>query len=499
MYQVKIVNENLVLVCEAGRSLYALLCEHHLMDAPCGGKGICGKCRAKVNDVSVLTCLYTVHSNIEVTLPSKTTVSEIISTGYCKAFNADKYAYGQYGVAIDIGTTTVVATLVSLWDGNELASLSCLNSQKSCGQDVITRIHYTIENTNGLNSLQTLILEDLKRLITGLLEQSSVTPEQIQQIVIGGNTTMIHLLLGCDPKGIASSPYTPLIKHAVSIKASLLGLPVGEDCSVYCISPISAFVGGDITAGIISCDLDKVTSTTLFIDIGTNGEIVLSHNRKLYCCSCAAGPALEGMNISCGVRASNGAIEEVLVEGEKVRYKTIGNQAPIGLCGSGLLLAVTELRRNGLLHASGRLLPHALIQKVEGNKCFVIDSLHNIYLTQKDIRQVQLAKGAILSGIYSLLSASGLEIEEVERVVVAGQFGAKLQASCLTGAGLIPKEWENKIEYVGNTSKSGAYICLMSQEERIRSENLVSSIEYIELSTLAGYENSFIQCLNFEW
>ncbi len=497
MYKVYLPKEDRSFVCESGTLLYDLLSKNGKLDAPCGGRGMCVKCRVVVDGESLLSCLYTVTKDITVEMPQKSTIGEIVSSGYCKAFTPDKYDEGLYGVAIDIGTTTVVATLVELSTAKELLSLSCLNSQKAYGQDVITRIHYSSEKPDGVKELQEIIVGDLRRLIEQLCIQQKVNSKQIKRVTVGGNTTMIHLLVGVDPISIAKSPYRPAFSGAVRISAEELGLPIDEEALVYCLPAISSFVGGDITAGILACDLSALQEKVLFIDIGTNGEIALSSKGEICCCSCAAGPALEGMNISCGMRAAHGAIEDLTIEYDKVLYKTIGGVSAEGICGSGLLAAISEMRRAGVIHPTGRLLSHPLVQKIDDKKVFVIDSEKKIYLTQKDIRQVQLAKGAILSGVTALLNQAELTPEEVDRVIVAGQFGAHLKPESIIGVGLLPAQWIDRISYVGNTSKTGALLCLLAEEECKKAEEVITDAVYIELSTLEGYEDSFVKCLGF--
>ena len=497
MIKIKLLDENCIYECEKGMVLYDVLSTYGVIDAPCGGSGICGKCRVMVDGESVLSCLYTVTKDITVQKPQKTPIGEIVSNGYCKEFAADVFDDNIFGVAIDIGTTTVVATLVKLSTGSEISNLSCLNSQKAYGQDVITRIHHSNEKPNGLKILQEAIVGDISRLLLELCYYNNVKQEQIVRVAISGNTTMIHMLLGIDPIGIARAPYEPAFSGAVKQNAHKFGLPVAEECIMYCLPAISSFIGGDITAGILSCNLERLREKVLFIDIGTNGEIVLSNNGKICCCSCAAGPALEGMNISCGMRAAHGAIEDVHIQGESVTYTTIGNAPAKGICGSGLLAVVAEMCRVGILHSTGRLMPHPLVQKVGDKKCFVLDRERKIYVTQKDIRQVQLAKGAILSGVNTVLESAQLLPEKIDRVMVAGQFGAHLKAESIVGAGLLPSVWISKITYVGNTSKIGAYICLMSEHECATAESAISAVTYIELSTLEGYEDCFIKSLGF--
>ncbi|MBC3889706.1 DUF4445 domain-containing protein [Acetobacterium paludosum] len=539
--------------CDPEDNLYHFMTGLNLIDAPCGGVGCCGKCKVKILEGNVipadaekeffseqetaagwrLACLHTVKGELTLELEPEEVIGEIISKGFLKEFTKKPYISKHldelgntlvmagnevidrevgdtrnrlFGLAIDIGTTTVVAALIDMSNGRELSSMSCLNGQKIFGQDVITRINYAMIQKNGTLIQQKTILTDLKNLIAKIIAEChreyDLTANDIYEVTVGGNTTMIHLLAGIDPSSMGTAPYTPGFRGPLILSGiNDLQLPVSKNCLVYCLPSVSAFVGGDITAGILACSIQQNPGNILFIDIGTNGEMVLSKGGKLSACSCAAGPALEGMNISCGMRAANGSIEEVKLRGDgadiSVAISVIGNEKPKGLCGSGLLSAVAELNRTGILRKSGRLLDHPLVEKVAGKKHFIIDQENDIYLTQQDIRQVQLAKGAILSGIQAMVQANEMTFGEINQVMVAGQFGANLKAESLTGAGLIPSELEDVITYVGNTSKSGAYLCLLSTEERATGEKIVDEVSYIELSRLAGYEKLFIKAMKF--
>jgi uncharacterized 2Fe-2S/4Fe-4S cluster protein (DUF4445 family) len=535
-------NKTRIIECEPGNSLYALLSHEGLMDAPCGGTGLCGKCKVRIESQEVipanesqtfftpeqiaagwrLACNYQVASDISVELPQQLEMSNIISQGYIKEFihapaallkadaplelpadgkNAAVSAACSikdcYGVAIDIGTTTVIATLVDLNRGKEIESLACLNGQKAFGQDVISRIHYAGINDRGTEVLHKKIIHDLSSLIKELCRRHNLTADNVYDVCVAGNTTMIHLLAGINPAGMGKTPYLPAFQGALTLNGLNLGLPVAAACNVYCLPAVSSFVGGDITGGILACGLETTGEKTLFIDIGTNGEIVLVDGKRFCACSCAAGPALEGMNISCGVRAAPGAIEDVIIIGDTIKYVTIGGAAATGICGSGLLSAIAEMRRAGIINKSGRLQAHALVETAAGKKRMIIDAQRHIYLTQQDIRQVQLAKGAILSGVYALLNAVGMKVGELDRVIVAGQFGAHLKAESIIGSGLLPPEWGQSIGYAGNTSKSGALVCLLAQPERTVIEHLAENIQYIGLSLLGGYEELFVKCMQF--
>jgi uncharacterized 2Fe-2S/4Fe-4S cluster protein (DUF4445 family) len=541
--KIHLLNEKKIIECESGTNIYEILSYKGFMDAPCGGTGLCGKCQVRIDNHEVipcddtqaafftpeqieagwrLACLCEVTTDMTVELPPKPKISNIVSQGYMKEFvhapgplisadggmvlpsgnksaavSAAARSENCYGIAVDIGTTTVIASLVHLNTGQEIESLACLNGQKAFGQDVISRIHYASTNSRGTEILQKTISKDLRTLITELCQRHNLTADDVYDMSVAANTTMIHLLAGINPASMGRTPYVPAFQGELSLNGRKLGLPVSSHCNVYCLPVVSAFVGGDITGGVLACGLENQREKTLFIDIGTNGEIVLADGERFCSCSCAAGPALEGMNITCGVRAEQGAIEDVYIDGNTVQYTTIGGGTATGICGSGLLAAIAEMRRAGIINKSGRLQSHPLVETVAGKKRFIVDARHHIYLTQQDIRQVQLAKGAIRSGIYALLEAVDWQVAEVQRVIVAGQFGAHLKADSLIGSGILPAEWREIITYAGNTSKSGALICLLSQPERELVENLAKNIQYIELAELTDYESLFIKCMQF--
>lgn len=319
---------------------------------------------------------------------------------------------------------------------------------------------------------------------------------------------MMHMLLGVDASSIGKSPFAPMFVRAKEIEAKTIGIKASAGTRVYCLPSVSSYIGADIVAGAYVCELHKSDETILFIDIGTNGEIVLSDHGKLLCCSCAAGPALEGMNISAGMRAEEGAIEDVKISENGVKLKVIGEGEPIGICGSGILAVVKELIRNGFLKKGGAFIKpekleegdfrFSMIQKNGIKREFIMtEEPKKLLITQGDVRQVQLAKGAILSGFYALLKKSGKTMEELDKVMVAGQFGAHLPADSLIGVGILPEEVREKIEYVGNSSKTGAYVALMSKKAKREIEELAHYMDYMELGASEGYERLFAECLNF--
>ncbi len=404
-----------------------------------------------------------------------------------------------YGIALDLGTTTVCFTLTNLVTFEEIDEVSFMNPQTSWGLDVLTRIQYTMEVKDGLENLHDSIIEKLNSSIKWLCCRNHININSIYEIVVAGNPTMIHSLLKLPIKTLGTSPYLNVTNSSLYLHGSSIGLKINELGKVYTLPSISSYIGGDIVAGLLSTRAHTSTGTTLFIDIGTNGEIALCHNGKIICCSCASGPALEGMNISCGMPALLGAIDSASLIDETLHFTTIGSAMPKGICGSGLLDIIAALIKADALGSNGRLkINSPLVEELQGKRVvYLIKGDNPIYICQSDIRQVQLAKGAILSGILALLQYSNISVSSIGRVIVAGQFGAHLSKDSLKAIGMFPSELIDKIYYSGNSSKSGALLCLLSKEERDQCQVISNCAKYIELSNLDGYENLFYKCLMF--
>jgi len=437
------------------------------------------------------------------------TVTGVFNDSELIALEAGDTTEFLYGVAIDIGTTTVVAALIDMNNGEELATASRINPQKKFGLDVLTRITYELEHPEGSKEeLQKTIVEAINEMVEELCSEGKVKKENIYEISIAANCTMMHFLLGVDATSIGKSPYAPVFTKAKNISASDLGIKAAKCARVYCLPSVSSYIGADIVAGAYVCELHKAEENILFIDIGTNGEIVLSKGGKLLSCSCAAGPALEGMNISSGMRAAEGAVEDVVITENGIDLKVIGEEDPIGICGSGILAAVKELLRTGIVKNNGAFIKKEQLEEsdyrykmiqLNGNKReFILKSTpEQLLITQGDVRQVQLAKGALLSGFYALLKQTKIDMSELDKVMIAGQFGAHLPAGSLVGTGILPEEVKDKLVYVGNSSKTGAYMALMSVKVKKEIEELAGEMEYMELGASEGYEKLFSQCLIF--
>lgn len=511
-----------------------------LLESPCNGKGLCGKCRVRLlrgkagpvtpEEKAFLTseelhsgirlaCLAVPEGPVEVDPLGLLSAdsSAILGEGVLPPFVFDPAvscrkgthgtsvlrgdrvlepdASGVYGLAVDIGTTTIAVTLLDLQTGETAGEDGFLNPQKAYGLDVLSRIHYAAERECGAAELQRVLVSALQESVFRM----GVSPRAIFEVAVSGNATMLHALLREPLEPLGRAPYRCSFTGAREVPASELGLELHPAAHVWCSPPVSAYIGGDIVAGALAARLDAAEDTVLFLDIGTNGEMILSRKGRMAACACAAGPALEGMNISCGMRAAPGAVDRVLLRGSQAVLGVIGGGAPRGLCGSGLLDAVSQAAECGLIGKSGRISASHPCSGTDGSgkRRIVLSEENGLFLTQNDIRQVQLCKGAILSGCLTLMESLKIQPEEIDRVLVAGQFGRHLAPESLVGAGLLPAALAGKISYLGNAAKSGAIMCLLSRQERVRAGRIAGEISYIELSTSPGYERCFAKCLQF--
>ncbi len=437
----------------------------------------------------------------------------VIHNGKVIALEPGDTSGSLYGVAIDIGTTTVVCSLVDMLTGEELGHASEINAQKFFGLDVLTRITYEIENPDdGREKLQKAIVGSINKMVKSICDRHGLTQDQIYQVTVGANCTMMHMLMGVDARPIGKAPFAPVFARAKDVKASDIGLKAAPGARLYCLPSVSAYIGADIVAGAYVCDLKHQKGNVMFIDIGTNGEIVLAADGKLMSCSCAAGPALEGMNISSGMRAAEGAIEDIHINEDGLDLKIIGDCEPAGICGSGILTVTKELLRTGIVRKTGAFVKadkfdaddyrsKYIAVDEDGKRSFRMteggDGTEPLYITQGDVRQVQLAKGAILSGFMALMKKAGIGMADLDKVLIAGQFGAHLPAESITGTGILPFEVEDRIEYVGNTSKTGAYMALMSGKVKRDMEELAHEMDYLELGATDNYERLLSECLIF--
>lgn len=463
--------------------------------SPCGGKGTCGKCKILVKGEGIVSaCSYHINDSIELLLPDKREAKVLVAQHahtvelpLMPGPSADLSIH-PYGVAIDIGTTSLVFYLVNLITGSIVETRAVLNPQAKFGADVISRIQYTAEHQNGLKILQEEIINAINQELMHLVNFAGITENEIIKIVVAGNTTMLHLLLGVNPLSLAIAPYKAQFLEEQILTGEELKLNCLPDAEIKILPSISAFVGADIVAGLASIAPSDKYRKYLFMDIGTNGELALVTEDCIWCCSTAAGPAFEGANISCGTGAIEGAISAFGKEG----YTVIGNEKPIGICGSGLIDLVAWLIENKKIDSEG-LLEHDFIvvpSSESGNN-------QVISLNQNDVREVQLAKSAIASGVILLLKQSGLTFNHIDTLFLAGGFGNYINIESAVRIGLISPALKNKIIPLGNTSGTGALTALKSVQFDEIINKLRSKARLVELTGYDDFTLEFAMNMKF--
>jgi len=506
--------------------------------ASCGGHATCGKCKVHVvpSDPDALSppdeiecrtlseealacgmrlaCRLTLPETGELTVrvaenrddlgrKERISILPLDFTADCN--QADELAYGM---AFDIGTTTVVGMLCDLASGLPIRAIARTNPQGIYGADVISRIQYAAESSEHLQALQRKVIDCFDEIIHSFIQEEGIVREQIKKITVVGNTAMSHLFLGIDASSLARAPFDPVFTSAVTMSASDLGLLTAEDAKVYLLPNIAGHVGSDITAVMLAASLYALPGVNLVIDIGTNGEVLLSREGELLACSTAAGPAFEGASIRFGMRAAVGAIEQVDFTKGDVRLSVIGDAEPTGLCGSGLISLIAQMLGLGLITTRGRLLsreaaleqgiPEAFANRLysdENGGGFVLHK--DIVLTQKDIREVQLAKGAIAAGIEVLLDRFGLSPSEIDRVMIAGAFGNYVRVEDALGIGLLPQVSPERVVPIGNAAGVGACMALLSAKHCEIAEREAEKICHIELSNDANFVNKHMRAMSF--
>lgn len=575
MPKVSFVNENISVEVDTNTILLDAIRKANLIiETPCNGLGLCGKCKviargvlseAKYPETRMinedkferLSCLAEVIGDVEVELIEKKKVLKTISKGYSieapldspiklvslpqiertspvpyvdslgykvdspeiyrKTVSIEKerikdiwgvvyedklllditsFEQDVLGLAVDIGTTGLSFYLIDLTTGKTVGSMSSLNPQTQYGGDVLTRITYCMENPEGALKLQKLILDEINRSMEQIIGTTFNT-DNIYHIVIGANTTMLHLLLGVNPELLSQAPYRPIFLSCEYLRARDLSLGGNPEALLTLIPSASSYVGGDVVSGIMASGF-RSNDSALYIDIGTNGELAALKDGKIICTSTAAGPALEGMNIECGCRAEDGAIETFdMDENYNIEYSTIADEKAIGICGSGLIDIVGALVRRDIIKKTGRWnknLNPKIADRLVDKKFYISD---DIYISQKDIRQVQLAKGAISAGIIMMLDEIGTSIEEIPLVYIAGSFGYHINQKNIIEIGLIPKGFDGEIKFVGNTSLEGARLALTNKACTKEVYHIKRDMEVLELSLKDNFQDIFVAELNF--
>ncbi len=421
----------------------------------------------------------------------------------------------RFGIAFDLGTTTVVATLLDLSTGTPVAVASALNKQQPFGADVITRISATMMDPGALDKLQQLAQETLAELATAVCADGGVRPDEVYEVALAGNATMTHLALGIDPEPLGMAPFILSTRLFPEVLAADLGLPAHPRARAVIFPAFGAYVGGDITAGLLASGMDRDARVRLFVDIGTNCEIVLGNREWLLATAAPAGPAFEGAAIRCGMRAADGAIEVVGMTPDELTMKVIGDAEPQGLCGSGLVDAVTGLVKLGLLDSSGRFVTEesarvlapglaGRLTQIGKERVFVLHwrgpqnaPEDSIYLSQRDVRELQFAKAAIATGWHILLEEAGLTEADVKQVLLAGSFGSYLSPAAAIRIGLVPRVPVQRVVPAGNVAGEGAKMALLSLRERAGGLALLEEVRYVELSDRSDFNDRFVEQLSF--
>ena len=501
-----------VILRPAVRKRYLELAEPSLADQVTDLERVLGAL-TDLNPVADLTVLRTLGSTLR---QSDFKVTAVVADETLIAVEPGDTTDRAFGLAFDLGTTTVVATLLDLTTGTPVAVESMLNKQQPFGADVIARISATMLDPAARDKLRQLAQETLAELGTAVCGAGDVPREEVYEVALAGNATMVHLVLGIDPEPLGVAPFIMSARLLPEVRASDLGVPAHPQARAVVFPAFGAYVGGDITAGLLASGMDRDPRIRLFIDIGTNCEIVLGGRDWLLATAAPAGPAFEGASIRCGMRAADGAIEAVAVtEDGDLKLTVIGDTTPAGLCGSGLVDAVAALAEAGLIDESGRFAKESTVQPLADRltmigkeRVFVLhwsangdpdhrDPATSVYLSQRDVRELQFAKAAIATGWRILLEEAGLETADIKQVLLAGSFGSYLSAKSAIRIGLVPDVGTRRIIAAGNVAGEGAKMALLSMRDRTAALALLEEVKYVELSDRQDFNDRFIDQLGF--
>ena len=419
----------------------------------------------------------------------------------------------RYAIGYDLGTTTVVATLLDLDSGQPLAVRSMLNRQQPFGADVITRVSATMMEPEALGKLRERAHETFAELTAEVCADAGVEPREVYEITVCGNQTMMQLALGIDPEPLSMAPFIVSSNSFPETRAADFGVAVHPRAHAFVFPSLGAYVGGDIVAGMLATGMTRDQRLRLFIDVGTNSEIALGSSERVLATAAPAGPAFEAAQIRCGMRASDGAIEGVKIDGDEIRLQVIGDVAPVGMCGSGLVDVVSELVHSGLLDHSGRFLDpdvaaetHPVLAErfatIGKERIFILERRGKnpedcVFISQRDVRELQFAKASIATGWHILLRDLGFEEGDVQQVLLAGSFGAYLTPLSAVRIGLVPKLALPRIVTAGNVAGEGAKIAALSARERAEADAILREVEYVELSGRTDFNDLFIDQLAF--
>ncbi len=410
-----------------------------------------------------------------------------------------------YGLAIDAGTSKIVVHIVNLSNGMTVGTGAIENPQMMYGEDIISRITYTIKDKRYIKKLQLMLINGINEVIKSACKEADISPKNIYEAIFVGNTAMHHFFFGICPKHVSLSPYVPAVRQSICAKARQLNVKINPSAVICSLPIIGGFVGSDAVADVLAIEMHKADKPSLLLDIGTNTEVFLGDKKHLVCCSCASGPAFEGVHIKHGIKAVDGAIERIKIHSpSEVEFDTINNAPPIGICGTGIIDAVAELFKQGIISSDGRFIKtikSPRLKKINGECCFVIaqkserGNEREIIITQRDLNEVLLAKAAIFAGCSVLIKKMGLSFETLNKVFIAGAFGAHVNPENAKILGLVPDVDTRKIEFVGNTAIVGAKKALLSILERQEAMNIIKRTTYIELAAETNFAREFSKAL----
>ena len=516
-YVLHFVQEQLSLEVEEGTTVMnALKAANIFLDAPCGGKGTCHKCLVQISSDSaswktVKACQTKISSSLYIDTAKSKRKHRILTEAAARSVPYLPSAKISeelpcYLAAFDIGTTTIASYLLDGHTGKQLGTASCVNPQAAYGADVISRADYTMHH--GFDDLTGCVRKAINDLLQELAHAASIQVEEILQICLVGNTCMHHIFFQYPMNSLVLAPYVPYQKGLTKGKAADFQIHIHPEGELIFLPVIAGFVGADTMGCLLAVRPDLKEEITLMIDIGTNGELVLGNRERLVCCSTAAGPAFEGAKIECGMRGAQGAIDHVFWD--KEGFSVIGDGKPRGICGSGLIDAIACLRKQGLIDETGHMLSCQeaaevcgaeiaahMIQK-ENMTAFLFDPhAPQVYLTQKDVREVQLAKGAISAGILLLEKHLGITHEDIQTIYIAGAFGNYMNPENACNIGLLSAALKTRIQSIGNAAGEGAKIALLNKEELAETVRLSQQVEFLELAAIPEFQDCFVDELEF--
>ncbi|MFV0528569.1 MAG: ASKHA domain-containing protein [Lachnospiraceae bacterium] len=495
MYRITFVKENKTIEVEENTTLLqAQIMAGLNPNAPCGGAGTCGKCKVNIlsGDVTGVhrSCQIKVRADLEVDTASTESGHSLLVKGSTREVTLEPLelippvaaSKPWYMVAFDVGTTSVVGYLLDGRTGQQIDTMSMLNPQAQFGADVIMRSNYVLEHED--TKLTEVIRTALNSIIATLTQKQSHTPEDVYQVAFVGNTCMHHLFLGISPQSLVLAPYKPALLGSLTVDASVYGISINTRGKLLVLPVIDGFVGADTVGCLVATDFEHKEKITLMIDIGTNGELVLGNKDKMVSSSTAAGPAFEGAKITCGMRGAAGAIDHVDMKDGKLFFTVIGDCKPIGICGSGLMDAIAMLVREGIVDESGHL-----------EETYYLTE--DVFINQKDVREVQLAKAAIAAGITLMSEYLNIEVEDIEEVLIAGAFGNYMNSDSACDIGLLPEVLRDRIIPIGNAAGEGAKIALLNHNEFLNTDALTEKVNFLELATVPKFQDIFVDQLAF--